>query len=37
MDLMMFGVLMAACFGFGWVVGHSVGYEEGINERGPKR
>ena len=32
MELMMFGVLMVACFGFGWIVGHAVGYEEGINE-----
>ena len=32
MELMMFSVLMAACFGFGWIVGHAVGYEKGINE-----
>ena len=36
MDLMMFGVLMAVCFGFGWIVGHAVGYETGRNER-PRR
>ena len=32
MELMMFSVLMAVCFGFGWIVGHTVGYEEGRNE-----
>jgi len=32
MELIMFSVLMVACFAFGWIVGHAVGYEEGINE-----
>ena len=25
--------LMAACFVFGWIVGHATGYETGRNER----
>ena len=33
MGLIMFSVLMVACFGFGWIVGHAVGYETGRNER----
>ena len=36
MELIMFSVLMVACFGFGWIVGHAVGYETGRNE-GPRR
>lgn len=32
MELIMFSVLMVACFAFGWIVGHAVGYEKGINE-----
>jgi hypothetical protein len=36
MELIMYGALMVACFGFGWIVGHAVGYETGRNER-PRR
>lgn len=32
MELTMFGILMVVCFAFGWIVGHAVGYEKGINE-----
>jgi uncharacterized membrane protein YtjA (UPF0391 family) len=32
MDILLFVTLAAACFGFGWIVGHAVGYEKGINE-----
>ena len=36
MDIALLSVLMVVCFGFGWIVGHAVGYETGINER-PRR
>jgi hypothetical protein len=32
MELMMFSILLVACFAFGWIFGHAVGYEKGINE-----
>jgi uncharacterized membrane protein YtjA (UPF0391 family) len=33
MELMLTLALMAACFGFGWIVGHATGYERGRDER----
>jgi len=32
MELMMTIALMMSCFGFGWIVGHTVGYEKGRDE-----
>ena len=36
MDILLFVTLAAVWFGLGWIIGHAVGYETGINER-PRR
>ena len=32
MEMLMTIALMGACFGFGWIIGHTVGYEKGRDE-----
>ena len=32
MELMTLSMFMVAWFGLGWIVGHAMGYEKGINE-----
>ena len=32
METLMLSTLGIACFGFGWIVGHIVGYEKGRDE-----